>query len=93
MSTYIFGEKQTKGIGPSPKNYEGATGLPNTIVGGCTFFSAGLCTLHALGLKPLEGRISHHSKDWKQVRLEVLSHWKGKQYESVLASLNKIKGA
>lgn len=28
---------------------------------GCTFFKEGLCTLHDLGLKPTEGRLSHHS--------------------------------
>lgn len=27
----------------------------------CTFFTDGLCELHALGLKPTEGRLSHHS--------------------------------
>lgn len=28
---------------------------------GCTFFHDGLCELHSLGLKPTEGRLSHHS--------------------------------
>lgn len=28
---------------------------------GCTFFHDGLCELHNLGLKPTEGRLSHHS--------------------------------
>ena len=28
---------------------------------GCIFFKDGLCELHDLGLKPLEGRLSHHS--------------------------------
>lgn len=27
----------------------------------CTFFNNGLCQLHDLGLKPTEGRLSHHS--------------------------------
>lgn len=28
---------------------------------GCAFFKDGLCQLHDLGLKPTEGRLSHHS--------------------------------
>lgn len=28
---------------------------------GCVFFENGLCQLHDLGLKPTEGRLSHHS--------------------------------
>ena len=27
----------------------------------CTFFNNGLCELHDLGLKPTEGKLSHHS--------------------------------
>jgi len=88
LSTYLFGEKQVKVIGPSPKGYEGSRSLPNTIIGGCSFFSDGLCQLHALGLKPLEGRLANHSRDFVPVRVEVLSHWRGKQYESVLKSLD-----
>lgn len=29
--------------------------------GWCTFFHDGLCELHDKGLKPTEGRLSHHS--------------------------------
>lgn len=29
--------------------------------GSCTFFTNGLCELHELGLKPTEGKLSHHS--------------------------------
>lgn len=29
--------------------------------GYCTFFHDGLCELHELGLKPTEGKLSHHS--------------------------------
>lgn len=28
---------------------------------GCIFFKEGLCELHACGLKPTEGKLSHHS--------------------------------
>lgn len=31
------------------------------IDGYCTFFRDGLCELHDLGLKPTEGRLSHHT--------------------------------
>lgn len=29
--------------------------------GSCTFFNNGLCELHDLGLKPTEGKLSHHT--------------------------------
>jgi hypothetical protein len=29
--------------------------------GACTFFVNGLCQLHELGLKPTEGKLSHHN--------------------------------
>ncbi|MES3018885.1 MAG: hypothetical protein V4721_13950 [Bacteroidota bacterium] len=29
----------------------------------CTFFTNGLCELHESGLKPTEGKLSHHSTD------------------------------
>lgn len=46
----------------------GATKLPVPMVqakfipgSGCTFFKNGLCELHNLGLKPTEGKLSHHT--------------------------------
>lgn len=34
--------------------------------GGCTFYVNGLCQLHNLGLKPLEGRVAHHTDGYER---------------------------
>lgn len=47
----------------------------------CTFFKDGLCELHTLGLKPTEGRLSHHStridnfKRGKSISWAVVQEW------------------
>ena len=49
--------------------------------GYCTFFRDGLCELHELGLKPTEGRLSHHSitkenfKFGKSLSWNVAKEW------------------
>ena len=49
--------------------------------GYCTFFHDGLCELHELGLKPTEGRLSHHSitkenfKFGKSLSWNVAKEW------------------
>lgn len=49
--------------------------------GYCTFFRDGLCELHDLGLKPTEGRLSHHSitkenfKFGKSLSWNVAKEW------------------
>jgi len=74
-------------IGPAPKEHEGKT-LNSTLSGRCTFLTDDdRCELHALGLKPLEGRLALHDRSWIAVRREVLQHWKGKRYESVACGL------
>lgn len=65
--------------------------LPRTNMGPCSFFSDGLCELHDLGLKPLEGRLACHDRDWRIVRLEVQRTWKGKSFQSVAAALKAAK--
>lgn len=35
--------------------------IVNKETGFCTFYKNGLCELHNLGLKPTEGKLSHHS--------------------------------
>lgn len=48
---------------------------------GCTFFHDGLCELHDLGLKPTEGRLSHHSitlSEWsprRSIAINVAKEW------------------
>lgn len=49
--------------------------------GSCTFFTNGLCELHDKGLKPTEGKLSHHSTTLetfnkkKSVHAAVLKEW------------------
>lgn len=49
--------------------------------GFCTFFHDGLCELHDLGLKPTEGRLSHHTtkvetlKPAKSIGWAVVQEW------------------
>lgn len=60
-------------------------GLPETrvvapaLVGGaCTFYGPGGCALHALGLKPVEGRLALcGGRSVPGVRLEVARAWSG----------------
>ena len=43
---------------------------------GCTFQNKdGLCELHDLGLKPLEGRLAHHTLGDSGLRIEVAQTW------------------
>lgn len=48
---------------------------------GCIFFKDGLCELHELGLKPTEGKLSHHSikaenyKFSKSLSCNVAKEW------------------
>ena len=53
-------------IKPALKGYEGenAPWVTRTEEG-CTFWIEGKCQLHDLGLKPLQGRLSHHSQTFE----------------------------
>lgn len=73
-------------VAPAPKGLEN-TVLKTTNSGQCTFFSGGGCELHALGLKPLEGRLARHDRPWPLVRKQVYLDWVGKRYASVVARL------
>lgn len=75
-------------VGPAPKGKEGARDLMHTREG-CTFFDGKHCELHVLGLKPLEGKLAHHTRPWEPIRFHVMQHWKGKQFYSVEAMLSK----
>jgi hypothetical protein len=65
-------------VGPAPQGSEGKT--VHSTNGRCTFFDGVRCELHALGLKPLEGRIAHHDRDWRVTRSTVLRHWRPADY-------------
>ena len=43
--------------------------------GYCTFYHDGLCELHDLGLKPTEGRLSHHSITKENFRFGKSLSW------------------
>lgn len=41
----------------------------------CTFFQDGLCELHAAGLKPTEGRLSHHTITMENLKFGMSLSW------------------
>lgn len=94
LATYAFGGVGSgrEYVGPAPAGKEGARALLSTRQGACTFYREGLCELHAVSLKPLEGRIAHHSRHWLPVRAEVQATWRGRQFDSVVAALNRLTG-
>jgi hypothetical protein len=95
LATYRFmpDPAQLAVLGPAPRGQEGAEDLPHTQAGPCTFFHNGLCELHDLRLKPLEGRLAHHSIPWQPVRMHLLSHWKGRQFDSVTTAWRRQRRA
>lgn len=66
---------------------------------GCTFFKNGLCELHDKGLKPTEGRLSHHSlraDNWvakKSISWHVAREWLlPENGETIVRVVNKMTG-
>lgn len=57
---------------------------------GCIFLQNGLCELHNKGLKPTEGRLSHHStrldnfKPHKSISWNVAKEWIRPENESII---------
>lgn len=67
--------------------------------GWCTFFKDGLCELHDKGLKPTEGRLSHHSlraDNWspkKSISWHVAREWLLPDNGSTIVEIcNKMTG-
>jgi hypothetical protein len=55
---------------------------------GCMFHRNGLCDLHRLGLKPIEGRLAHHTEDQPEgdsLHGLVASLWNTRRGRSVVA--------
>lgn len=57
----------------------------------CTFFNNGLCELHESGLKPTEGKLSHHSTEKldpkRSLTKHVMNEWlnmKEEEFQKVL---------
>lgn len=64
---------------------------------GCTFFKDGLCSLHTLKLKPLQGRTAIHSfnnkklaeevaKNHEEVKEHIMQDWKSKEGQDLVDS-------
>lgn len=63
----------------------------------CTFFHEGLCELHNKGLKPTEGRLSHHTiradnfKASKNLSWNIAKEWISEEnYETIERIIRKI---
>lgn len=60
---------------------------------GCIMFNKGLCGLHELGLKPTEGRLTHHiitSENlsfWKSLSWNVAREWLRPENEEVVQKI------
>lgn len=65
----------------------------NTEGGWCTFFHDGLCELHDKGLKPTEGKLSHHSMkidNWtprKSISWNVAKEWENEDNAPVIKEI------
>jgi hypothetical protein len=60
---------------------------------GCTFWKDGRCELHHLGLKPIQGKLAHHSNTDLQIKeIENLIHnsWETKEGEEVIEKWKKF---
>lgn len=63
--------------------------------GWCTFYHDGLCELHDKGLKPTEGKLSHHTiklDNWtrkKSISWNVAKEWENKDNFSVVEEIVK----
>ena len=59
----------------------------------CTFFHNGLCELHDKGLKPTEGKLSHHSikvDNWtprKSISWNVAKEWENEDNAPVIKEI------
>lgn len=59
----------------------------------CTFFHDGLCELHNKGLKPTEGKLSHHSmtlERWtpkKSLSWNVAKTWEEKENQEIIREI------
>jgi hypothetical protein len=90
MATYAFSpdRERYRFVGPSIVGCEGGRLLSSTKGGACTFRrDDGRCELHDLNLKPMEGRLAHHSRDWLPVRMEVVARWGRGDFQRLSAEM------
>jgi hypothetical protein len=62
-------------ISPASRGCAGSD-APSWPGGTCVLFRDGLCELHSLGLKPIEGRIAHHATKHDEVHEQVADTWR-----------------
>ena len=92
LATYqpFIGSTEQAVVAPAVVGAEGGTRQRTD--GRCTFHSAdGKCELHATGLKPLEGRIAHHTRDWIAVRMHVNARWSDAKFNTVREELKNAR--
>jgi hypothetical protein len=80
-------------FGIAPKDFI----APLMLKDGCGFFVNGLCILHDLGLKPTEGRLSHHTAERPRrfqdtINYHVASTWTPEEYERIKGLLEAKNG-
>jgi hypothetical protein len=84
-----FGTDDQAVVAPAVVGAEG--GERRRTDGRCTFHTEdGKCELHSLGLKPMEGRLAHHDRDWRAVRHAVNATWRGQQFRSAEAMRQRL---
>jgi hypothetical protein len=81
-------------IKPALKGYEGRQSPWEThTFCGCTFWHEGKCELHVLGLKPLQGKLAHHSlnRDQNQEIEDVINDsWRSEKASEVIEKWKTI---
>ena len=61
---------------------------------GCTFWQQGNCELHALGLKPIQGKLAHHSlcmEEYQQIADMITASWKPSTNPNAQAVIDEWK--
>lgn len=81
-------------IKPALKFSESQTAPYNTASElGCTFWIDGKCELHNIGLKPLQGKLAHHSLDdesWNYISKVIRKSWQSEKANSLIKKWEKI---
>ncbi len=75
-------------IKPAMKGYEGKISPWNTRSDeGCTFWKEGKCQLHSSGLKPLQGKLAHHSLEFNEISAienAIVAAWETERASEVI---------
>lgn len=81
---------------PALKGYEGEKSPWEVrTLEGCTFWKNGLCELHSLGLKPLQGKLTIHDQPYEErsvINDYINNAWTTKKAEKTIARWHKTLG-